>query len=122
MTGRLAISRWENEGGATHLTAPTKPTPGTTSLHAPPLKNAELVQLQVRVIALENLVIGLLAEGSARQRALARDMAVYISPRPGYTRHGLTIHAATQMNHMIGRAADWSLRPHAQEDGEDARS
>lgn len=69
----------------------------------PPLSNAELVQLQVRVIALENLVIALLAEGSDEQRELVRDMATYISPRPGYTRHPLTLHAAAQMLHLADR-------------------
>ena len=66
---------------------------------------AELVQLRIRVIALENLVIGLLAEASDRQLDLAREMAVYISPRPNFTRHRSTIHAAAQMNHLVERAA-----------------
>ncbi len=57
----------------------------------PPLSNAELVQLQVRVIALENLMITLLADGSDRQLELAREMATYISPRAGFTHHPLTI-------------------------------
>ena len=39
--------------------------------------NAELVQLRIRVIALENLVIALLAEASDRQLDLAREMAAY---------------------------------------------
>ena len=76
--------------------------------NAPPLTNAELVQLQVRVIALENLVIALLAESSDAQRELVRDMATYISPRPGFTRHPLTLHAATQMLHLAERARHFS--------------
>jgi hypothetical protein len=51
----------------------------------PPLTNAELVQLRVRVIALENLMIMLLAEGPNQQLGHAREMAAYISPRPGFT-------------------------------------
>ena len=70
----------------------------------PPLTNAELVQLQIRVIALENLVIALLAEASDRQVDLAREMAAYISPRPGFTRHHLTIDGATQMISLVERA------------------
>ena len=72
---------------------------------APLLTNAEFVQLQVRVIALENLVITLLAEASERQLLLAREMAAYISPRPGFTHHRLTTHAAAQMVHLAERAA-----------------
>jgi hypothetical protein len=44
-------------------------------------RTPELMQFQVRVIALENLMIMLLAEGSDRQLELAREMAAYISPR-----------------------------------------
>ena len=72
--------------------------------NSPPLTNTELVQLQIRVIALENLVIALLAEGSDRQIVLAREMADYISPRPGFTHHRLTIHAAAEMVSLVKRA------------------
>lgn len=68
------------------------------------LTNAELVQLQIRVIALENLVISLLADRSDQQLESAREMAAYISPRPGYTPHRLTTHAADQMTHLVERA------------------
>lgn len=66
---------------------------------------AELAQLRIRMIALENLVIALLAEQSDGQRDLARNMASYISPRPGFTRHRATLHAAAQMVHLVERAA-----------------
>jgi len=56
------------------------------------------------VIALENLVIMLLAEGSDKQREFAREMATYISPRSGFTHHPLTIQAATHMNDLVDRA------------------
>ena len=75
-----------------------------TSLEAPPLTHAELVQLQSRVIALENLVIALLAQGTLQQLELARSMATYISPRPGSTPHPLTTHAAARMVHFVERA------------------
>jgi hypothetical protein len=65
---------------------------------------AELAQLRIRVIALENLVITLLSALSDRQRGLARDMAAYILPRPGFTDHRPTTHAAAQMIHMVERA------------------
>ena len=51
-----ALSRWDNEGGA----GPDGPQEHALDVDlskVPPLSNAELVQLQVRVIALENLMI-----------------------------------------------------------------
>ena len=78
---------------------------GEGELGVPPLTNAELVQLQVRVIALENLVIALLAGGTDEQRLLAQKMVAYIAPREGFTRHPLTIHAGAQITHVLGRAA-----------------
>jgi hypothetical protein len=90
-----ACSRWDNEGGAG---AGGREHPASTEASdAPPLLNAELVQLQVRVIALENLMTVLLSNSSERQLNLTREMAAYISPRPGYTPHRLTVHAAARM-------------------------
>ena len=77
----------------------------------PELTNAELVQLRIRVIALENLVITLLAEASDRQLGLAREMAAYIAPRPGFTHHPLTIHAAAQMIDLVNRASHFRVVP-----------
>jgi hypothetical protein len=100
----MALSRWDNEGGA----GPCGPQEGQTSApaqsEAPELTNAELVQLRVRVIALENLVISLLAEAPDRQLDLAREMAAFIAPRPGFTHHPLTIHAAALMIDLVDRA------------------
>ena len=101
---RRALSRWDNEGGA----GPCGPLGdigcGDVQAEIPQLTNAELVQLRIRVIALENLVITLLAEASDRQLDLVREMAAYISPRPDFTQHPLTIHAAAQMIHLVERA------------------
>ena len=69
-----------------------------------PLTNAELVQLRVRVIALENLVIALQAEAPDRQLTLARGMATYISPRAGFTPHPITLRAADEMLSLVDRA------------------
>ena len=71
---------------------------------ANPLANAELVQLQTRVIALENLLIALLAQVPDAQLDVARAMATYISPRRGFTPHPLTVHAAAQMVHLVARS------------------
>jgi tellurite resistance-related uncharacterized protein len=100
-----ALSRWDNEGGA----GPDGPQEGSkrdaTRTEVPELTNAELVQLRVRVIALENLVIALLAGAPEKQLELAREMATYILPRPGSTPHPMTVHAANHMIDLVDRAA-----------------
>lgn len=93
-----ALSRWDNEGGA------LAPVPHVTHADVPDMTNAEMVQLRVRVIALENLMIAVLAEGSSRQLEVAREMADYISPRPGFTQHPLTIQATDHMTDLVDRA------------------
>jgi hypothetical protein len=101
---QMALSRWDNEGGAGLCGAQKGQISEVTQSEVPELTNAELVQLRVRVIALENLVISLLAEATDKQLDLAREMAAFISPRPGFTHHPLTIHAATQMVDLVERA------------------
>ena len=91
-----ALSRWDNEGGA-HCSE--------AQAEVPALTNAELVHLRVRVIALGNLLIALLADGSDRQLGVIRTMATYISPRAGFTQHPLTVRAAHHMTDMVDRAA-----------------
>jgi len=49
-------------------------------------------------------VIALLAEAPDRQLDLVREMAAYISPRPGFTQHPLTVHAAAEMIDLVERA------------------
>lgn len=95
---RRAISRWDNEGGA------LASMPTGEHANIPELTNAELVQLRIRVIALENMMIAVLAEGSERQLQVAREMAQYISPRAGSTQHPLTIQAADHMTDLVDRA------------------
>jgi hypothetical protein len=102
---RRALSRWENEGGAIAAAAHGK------QADIPELTNAELVQLRIRVIALENILIAVLAEGSDRQLEVAREMAGYISPRPGFTRHPLTIQAADHMTDLVDRAVHYRGEP-----------
>ena len=102
-----ALSRWENEGGARGQ--------GTQHGYPAPLEirqamNTELEHLRVRLIATENLLITLLAQSSDGPRELGREMAAYISPRPGFTHHSRTLGAAAQMLHLVERARhfrDW---------------
>jgi hypothetical protein len=95
------LSRWENEGGALDDRSPDD----LVNLEIPPLTNTELVHLRVRLIAAENLLLALLAEGTEAQTAMAKEMAAYIRPREGHTPHPLTIHAARQMLRLVERAA-----------------
>ena len=91
----LALSRWETEGRAG-----LAPIGGG----APLRHSAETDPLRMRGIALENLVIALLADATEHERALARGMADFISPRPGYTPHPLTPRAADAMRSLVERA------------------
>ncbi|MFN3278681.1 MAG: hypothetical protein ACK41Y_09810 [Paracoccus hibiscisoli] len=59
----------------------------------------------MRVIALENILIAVLAEGSERQRQTARDMLDALAAQPGSARHPLTIRAAHHMVGLVHRAA-----------------
>ena len=86
------------------------PRQGEQPVDDTPLTNAELVQLRIRVIALENLIIALLAEAPDRQLTLARGMANFISPRAGFTPHPITLRAADEMLSLVDRA-DRYLRP-----------
>ena len=98
-----ALSRWDSEGGAP--SAEVTPDAAEQQIPTPDMSNADLVALRVRVIALENLLISLLATASDQQLDLAREMADYISPRPGFTQHPLTLHASAHMIDLIQRSS-----------------
>jgi hypothetical protein len=102
---KRALQRWDNEGGAGPGRLPVKGSVEGALASAPPLGNPELVQLQIRVIALENLVIALLTQATEAQLELVCDMAAYISPRPGFTPHPLTLGAAGEMMSLVDRSS-----------------
>jgi hypothetical protein len=56
------------------------------------------------MIAAESLLMALLAQEPDRTGQLVRAIAVFISPRPGFTQHPRTLGAAAQMVHIVGRA------------------
>ena len=99
-----ALSRWDNEGGAGPGAHAADSSLDAERIAVPDLTNAELVTLRIRVIALETLMISLLTTASDEQLRLARKMAGYISPRPGFSQHPLTIHAAARMSDLVERA------------------
>ena len=72
--------------------------------------DAEDGNLVVRLIALENIIVALLADAPQSQSQLVRDMASFISPRPGKTPHRLTIEAARNMLALIERADQYRDR------------
>jgi len=96
-----ALSRWDHEGRprARRLLAG-----GAVPMDVPQSVSTELEQLRIRVMALENLVISLLSQAPERPRALGREMATFISPRPGFTQHTRTLAAAAEMVHLVERA------------------
>ena len=99
-----ALSRWDNKGGA----GPTGPQQRLTlngkQPDVPPITDVEIVQLRVRVIALENLVIAFLAHSSDPAQATAHQMADYILPKPDATDHRLTTNAGTHMIDLLERS------------------
>lgn len=99
-----SLARWDNEGGAAAGCTLVKPGLADQAALTPPMTDSELRALHSRIIALENLVTSLLASATEHQLELARDMAVFITPRDGFTRHPLTIHAAAHMVNLVERA------------------
>ncbi|MDQ6621583.1 MAG: hypothetical protein M3Z31_18130 [Pseudomonadota bacterium] len=100
MQRQLALSVWENEGGRGLSLGQALRS------DVPYMMTTEITQLRIRIIALENLVVALLAAPSNRKLDLARELANYISPRSGFTPHHLTVSAAAQMMHLVERAGD----------------
>jgi len=99
------LSRWENEGGAGPRGHGVELALSQDQAPMPDIGPAEMGALHIRVIALENLIIALLAKASDEQLEQARSMARYISPREGFTHHPLTIHAAKHMVDLVERSA-----------------
>jgi len=93
--GERALDLTSMQANSAHANIRCEPTMATS---------AEMMQLHVRVIALENLVIALLSEATERQLDLARGMASYIAPRPDATQHPLTKKAAAQIQHFVDRS------------------
>lgn len=66
--------------------------------------HAELVQLRIRMIAAENLLLALLAESSDDVRRKVRARAAEIQPRDTASDHPLTERAADEMLRLLARA------------------
>jgi len=99
-----ALSRWDDEGGATPCGPQETLAAACDEWDIPALSKAELIQLRIRVIALENVVMSLLSAASNKQLEQVAEMAEIIKPRPDARQHPLTIHAATQMTQLLERS------------------
>jgi hypothetical protein len=99
-----ALARWDSEGGAGPDGPQHQLQHDEHSNDVSHLANNDFFKLHIRVIALENLFIALLAEGSEKQTERALEMANVIAPQSGFTRHPLTIHAARHMHNLVERA------------------
>ena len=98
-----ALSRWDNEGGA-GPGGPQQPSSFSKEVgNVSEISNATLAQLQVRVIALENVAVALLAGASNEQLAAIREMADSITQTPDSTQP-ITLLAAKEMIHLVERA------------------
>jgi hypothetical protein len=106
-----ALARWDNEGGAGpcgQLETLRSLGPGQP---LPKIGKAEMLALHIRVIALENLVIALLASATEAQREIARNMAGFVAPRAGTTPHPMTTLASAHMIDLVERADRFNAEP-----------
>lgn len=99
-----ALSRWDDEGGATPCGPQENLAAACDEWDIPALSKAELIQLRIRVIALENVVMSLLSAASNKQLEQVAEMAEILTPRADARQHPLTIHAATQMTQLVERS------------------
>ncbi len=77
----------------------------------PEVTTIEWQHLRFRVVALENLLIALMAEGPASRLDRARQMACHVAPRNGYTEHPVSLFAAAQIVHLVERARHMKNHP-----------
>ena len=79
--------------------------------------HAELVQMRMRLITLENIVLGLLSGASDEQIERIRKRADMIEPRPEASRHPFTELAPGDMRKFLERAARMA-KTERREDGD----
>lgn len=67
------------------------------------LDHSELVQMRIRLIALETVATALLATATPEQRRAVAEAAENIRARPSSTRHPLTEFAANEVDSLLRR-------------------
>lgn len=101
---RRLIGRWENEGGGVTSWEHEAQPESERATVVGEIGDAEAVNIRVRLIAIENIIVALLAHGPDDRLELIKEMAEFISPRPGMTPHRLTTEAARNMLALVERA------------------
>jgi hypothetical protein len=101
---RRVIGRWENEGGSVRNWHRDTPVEEHSITVAGEIGDAEAANTRVRLIAIENIIVALLADAPDDRLELIREMATFISPRPSKTPHRLTVEAARNMLAIVERA------------------
>ena len=101
---RRVIGRWENEGGSVRAGRGDMQASENPATVVGEIGDAEAANIRIRLIALENIIVALLANAAEDRLELIREMAEFISPRPGMTPHRLTIEAARNMLAIVERA------------------
>lgn len=79
----------------------------------PPVTTVEWDHLRFRVVALENLLIALMADGPLPRLDRLREMARHVAPRRGSAEHPVSQFAAVQIIHMVERARHVKKHPPA---------
>ena len=112
-----ALARWANEGGSDQSDRAADLASDRVEAEMPAVGDAQMGLLHIRVIALENLVISLLATAPGPQLELARDMARTIEPRSDAAAHPLTTRAVVRMTDLIERSERFQngARPQAED-------
>lgn len=105
---RPATGRPENEGEAIGGSGGQRQTRQSETV-AGAIGDAEDGNIRVRLIALENVIVAILASAPENVSELVREMAAYISPRPGATPHRLSVEAARNMLALVERAGHYKI-------------
>ncbi len=101
---QTALARWDNEGGAGPDGPHQQGEAGGACWDKTTPTDVELAHLRIRVMALENLIVTLLANAADGQRDRARDMAINIDQSAASTRYPPTTTVATGMFDLIEQA------------------
>ena len=96
---------------ARHSSPPARIETLNSLAQPPQVTWVEWDHLRFRVVALENLLVALLAEGTSGRLDRVREAACHVTPRRGCTDHPLTLLAAAQIVHIVERARHVKKNP-----------
>lgn len=93
----------DTANGGAHLAQPARTLAWANLAEPPPVTSTEWEHLRFRVVALENLLIALLADGPMPRLDRLREMACHVAPRRGCSEHPVSQFAAAQIVHLVER-------------------